>query len=159
MFSTLNLTGVSEVVELSSIIPYQNNAKVHTPQQIEELKKSIQASGYYQEIVIDEESTILLGHGRLEAIKQLGFVKVGVRRIKDLTSVQKKEMRLNDNLLNSMTGYNLQLLKLEMNEIKELGGNIELLGLNEALLETIEAENLEKIDITEETINPTEIEK
>jgi ParB-like chromosome segregation protein Spo0J len=122
---TLEVAGISTEMEVSKIIPYSQNAKLHTKEQIEEIKKSIQKNGYYQEIAIDEDNVILVGHGRLEAIKQLGYKKVGVKRLTGLSELEKKELRLKDNLINSMTGYNLELLKIEQEEIVELGGNLE----------------------------------
>lgn len=159
MEDILQTAGISEVLEISKIVPYENNAKLHTKEQVKALKKSIKDSGYYQEIVIDENNVILAGHGRLEAIKELGYKMVGVRKITGLSNVKKKEMRLNDNLINSMTDYDLELLSLEISEIKQLGGSIELAGLNEELLASLEESEQEEIDTTEPEINPNEAEK
>lgn len=134
----LETAGVSEIVEISKIIPYENNAKIHTKEQIEEIKKSIKTNGYYQQIVVDEDNIILAGHGRLEAIKELGYKKVGIKKLSGLSELEKRKLRLDDNFINSMTGYELHALSVELTEIKVLGGEVQFLGLNKETLTRLE---------------------
>ena len=56
-------------VKLKDIKPYKNNVKVHTPEQIQQIKKSIEDNGYIQKICISRNNTVVIGHGRLEALK------------------------------------------------------------------------------------------
>ena len=62
-----------EKISIDKIKPYENNAKLHPPEQIEQIKKSIQDFGNNDPIAVDENSVIIEGHGRYQALKELGF--------------------------------------------------------------------------------------
>ena len=70
-----------ELVPIGSIRPYENNAKIHTPEQIEQIKKSILEFGNNDPIPIDGEGVIIEGHGRLMALQELGYTEVEVIRL------------------------------------------------------------------------------
>lgn len=116
-------------LELCDIIPYENNAKVHSDEQIELLAREIKEVGYIAPIVLDENNVILAGHGRLEALKILNVDAVECLRITGLTEANKKAYRLADNRIGEVaTEWDNELVQLELNELQGLDFNIELTG-------------------------------
>ena len=107
-----------QYIDVDSLTPYENNAKIHTPQQIDEIKNSIKEFGMNDPIgVWGEENLIVEGHGRLIACKELGLKEVPVIRLDGLTDEQRRAYTLAHNQLTMSTGFDLEKLKLELDEI------------------------------------------
>ncbi len=109
--------------------PYEHNAKLHTVKQLQGITESIKRFGFKQPIVIDKHCVIVAGHGRYEAAAALGMKEVPCVVADDLTKEQIREYRLLDNTL-AQTGFDYEELKIELEEMKTLGINIENLGLD-----------------------------
>ena len=77
-------------INIEDIKPYENNAKLHPQEQIEQIKKSILEFGNNDPIAIDENNVIIEGHGRYEALNQLGYKEVECIKLSHLTEEQKK---------------------------------------------------------------------
>ena len=86
-----------DLVEIDQIIPYANNAKKHPKWQINQIKDSIEQFGFITPIVTDENFQIITGHGRYEAVKLMGFKKVPVMLVENLSKAQSKAYRIADN--------------------------------------------------------------
>ena len=108
-----------EKINIDAIKPYENNAKLHPPEQIEQIKKSIQEFGNNDPIAIDENGVIIEGHGRYEALKQLGFDEIEIIRLSHLNEQQKKAYILAHNKLTMNTGFDFDVLNLELDNIIE----------------------------------------
>lgn len=106
-----------EKIYIDKIKPYENNAKLHPPEQIEQIKKSIMEFGNNDPIAIDENNVIIEGHGRLEALKQLDFKEVEIIRLTHLNEQQKKAYILAHNKLTMNTGFDFDTLNLELDSI------------------------------------------
>lgn len=107
-----------EYLNINELTPYENNAKIHTPEQIDEIKNSIKEFGMNDPIgVWGEENLIVEGHGRLIACKELGLKEVPVIRLDDLTDEQRRAYTLAHNQLTMSTGFDLGKLKIELDEI------------------------------------------
>ena len=120
---------VSEL-DVSLIIPYEKNAKMHPDTQVEHIANSIKEFGFTQPLVVDKNNVLIIGHGRLMASKKLGITKVPVVKIEDLTEEQVKALRLADNRTNE-SEWNLPLLAEEMDDIlnidmSDFGFNLEV---------------------------------
>lgn len=100
-----------------SLKQYKHNAKLHPAEQIEQLKKSIQEFGFNDPIAIDEDRTIIEGHGRLIAAQQLGMETVPVIILTGLTDQQKKAYILAHNQLTMNTGFDIDILSDELQRI------------------------------------------
>ena len=109
-----------ELVPIGSIRPYENNAKIHTPEQIEQIKKSIQEFGNNDPIAIDGEGVIIEGHGRLMALRELGYTEVEVIRLGHLNEEQRKAYTLIHNKLTMNTGFDLDILATELQAIENI---------------------------------------
>lgn len=108
-----------EYLPIGDIKPYENNAKIHTPEQIEQIKTSIEQFGMNDPIGIwSKDNIIVEGHGRLLACQELGYKEVPVIRLDELTDEQRKAYTLihNQTTLNSDFDYNIldsELAKIE----------------------------------------------
>lgn len=109
-----------EKISIKEIAPYENNAKLHPAEQIEQIKKSIQEFGNNDPIAIDENNVIIEGHGRYLALKELGFEEVEVIKLNHLTEEQKKAYMLVHNKLTMNTDFDLDLLSEELGNILEI---------------------------------------
>ena len=107
-----------EKIKLSEIKPYENNAKKHPKEQIEQIKKSITEFGMCDPIAIDEDNVIIEGHGRYIALQQLGYKEVDCIRIENLTEEQKRAYILVHNKLTMNTGFDMEKLEKEIEGIK-----------------------------------------
>lgn len=119
-----------EYIPIDSIKPYENNAKIHTDEQIEQIKKSIEEFGMNDPIGIWKDNIIIEGHGRLMACKELGMQEVPVIRLDNLTDEQRKAYTLIHNQTTMNTGFDLDILNEELENIEldmsDFGFDIEL---------------------------------
>ena len=103
-----------ENININEIKEYENNAKIHTEEQIEQIINSIQRYGNNDPIAIDENNVIIEGHGRYIALKRLGAEEIPVIKLKHLTEEQKREYILVHNKLTMNTGFDMEKLQAEL---------------------------------------------
>ena len=133
-----------ELVPITEIRPYENNAKIHTPEQIEQIKKSILEFGNNDPIAIDGEGVIIEGHGRLMALQELGYTEVEVIRLGHLTEEQRKAYTLVHNKLTMNTGFDLDILATELQAIETINMkdyDFDLDIVDDVCVEDIEEDN------------------
>lgn len=116
-FWCLELKMKIEKINISEITEYENNAKLHPREQIEQIKKSIQEFGNNDPIAIDEDNVIIEGHGRYKALKELGFDNVEVIRLSHMDDEQKRAYILAHNKLTMNSGFDIELLNSELESI------------------------------------------
>lgn len=107
-------------IRIDEITPYDNNVKEHPREQIEQIKESISEFGNNDPIAIDENGVVIEGHGRLLALKELGYEEAECIRIEGLTEEQKNAYRLIHNKLTMNSGFDLEGLKIELEKIKTI---------------------------------------
>lgn len=107
-------------VKTDSVIPYENNPKVHWADQVELLAQSILDNWYNAPIIVDEDNVVLAWHGRLEAIKFLDWDDVEVLQITWLSDQQKKTYRLQDNKIAELSEWDFEALEYEIWEIGDM---------------------------------------
>ena len=127
-----------EYYPIENIKPYENNAKIHTPEQIEQIKKSIKEFGMNDPIAIwSEDNIIIEGHGRLIACQELGMKEVPVIRLDNLTDDQRKAYTLIHNQTTMNTGFDLDILN---EELQSIDLDMSDFGFDEIELDDIEEE-------------------
>ena len=109
-----------EYIDIEDLKPYLNNAKIHTSIQIEQIKKSIDEFGMNDPIAVWKEKTIIEGHGRLIALKELGYNQAPIVRLDHLTDEQRKAYTLVHNKLTMNTGFDFSVLELELENITDI---------------------------------------
>lgn len=108
-----------EYVDISTIKPYKGNAKEHPKEQIEQIKKSMQEFGNIDPIGV-WHNEIVEGHGRYLALKELGERQVPIIRLDDLTDEQRRAYALVHNQLTMNSPFDLDTLKIELDNIGEI---------------------------------------
>lgn len=126
-----------EYIPIDSITPYENNAKIHTDEQIEQIKRSIEEFGMNDPIGIWKDNIIIEGHGRLMACKELGMEEVPIIRLDNLTDDQRKAYTLIHNQTTMNTGFDLDILNEELENIEI---DMSDFGFDEIELDDIEEE-------------------
>lgn len=107
-----------EYMPVDELKPYDKNAKIHTPEQIEQIKNSIREFGMNDPIGIwGKDNLIVEGHGRLQACKELGMKEVPIIRLDDLTDEQRRAYTLVHNQTTMNTGFNMNILADELDNI------------------------------------------
>lgn len=143
-----------ELVPIGSIRPYENNAKIHTAEQIEQIKNSILEFGNNDPIAIDANGVIIEGHGRLMALQELGYTEVEVIRLGHLTEEQRKAYTLIHNKLTMNTGFDLDILATELQAIENINMadyDFELDIADDMVIEDVEEDNFNP-EVPEEAI-------
>lgn len=119
----------SEMIELTELRPHPENAKTHTEQQVLQIANSIKRFGWTQPIVVDEQNTILIGHGRARAARKLEEETVPVVRKSGLTEDQKRALLAVDNTTNLETGFDPQKMEAIYAKLAEVDFDMEAFGL------------------------------
>jgi len=127
-----------EMVDVEILIPYVNNAKMHSDAQVTALASSIKEFGFLSPMVIDKNNGITAGHGRLMAAKKLGLTKVPCIIADHLTEAQKKAYVLADNRLAEFgSSWDKDLLKIELDDIKD-NFNLDDIGFDAGFLSDLD---------------------
>lgn len=116
--------------KVDELIPYINNSRTHSDEQIKQIASSIKEYGFTNPVLIDEDNGVIAGHGRIEGAKLLNMVEVPCIVLEGLTEAQKKAYVIADNKMALNAGWNEELLKLELESLKELEFDLELTGFN-----------------------------
>lgn len=120
-----------EYLSPGELYPYPQNAKIHSPEQIQRIANSIKAFGWQQPIVIDKDNVVIIGHGRLFAAQELHLDSVPVVRADDLTEDQVKALRIADNKLNE-SPYDFSKLEEELASLNIAGFDMEQFGFSDS---------------------------
>ena len=136
-----------ETRKVADLIPYVNNARTHSDEQVTQLASSIKEFGFINPVIIDDHNGLIAGHGRLMAAKKLGLEEVPVLVESHLTEAQKKAYILADNKLALNAGWDADLLKVELSELKDLGfDNLDTIGFSEDEIKDILNTELEAVE-------------
>jgi DNA modification methylase len=135
-----------ELRKTADLIPYAQNSRTHSDEQINQVASSIKEFGFTNPILVDEQGGIIAGHGRAMAANKLRLDEVPCIILEGLTEAQKKAYVIADNQLALNAGWDLDMLKLEIEGLTELDFDINLLGFDDdflgGLLEEEPAEGL-----------------
>jgi len=126
-----------EYKKVNGIIPYVNNSRTHSDEQVTQVASSIKEFGFTNPILIDEQGGIIAGHGRLIAARKLGMEEVPTIVLGGLSEAQRKAYVIADNKLALNSAWDEELLKIEMESLSELEFDLEILGFDDSTLEAL----------------------
>lgn len=124
-----------ELVAIDKLIPYANNARTHSDEQIKKIQASLREFGFVNLVLIDKDCGIIAGHGRVEAAKREGITKVPCVWVEHLTEAQKRAYILADNRLAEDAGWDDELLKVELNELTGMDFDVSVTGFSNLEME------------------------
>ena len=128
---------------VESLIPYARNARTHSEAQVAQIAASIKEWGWTTPVLVDEDSGIIAGHGRVMAAQKLALKEVPVMVATGWTEAQKKAYVLADNQLALNAGWDTDLLKVELQEINGLDFDMGLMGFSDDFLQSVLVETTE----------------
>ena len=122
---------------LQRLIPYAKNARTHDDGQVSQIAGSIAEFGFVNPILVGDDDVIIAGHGRLMAAQQLGLDTVPVIVLHHLTESQRRALVIADNKIAENAGWNDELLKLELEELGDLGFDLDVIGFSDEELDEL----------------------
>jgi DNA modification methylase len=148
-----------QLVEISKLIPYINNARTHSKEQITKLRSSLREFGFINPVIIDSDYNVIAGHGRIEAAKLENIKEVPCVLVDYLTPAQKRAYIIADNRMAMDAGWDEELLKIEIEALQAEAFDIDLTGFEEKeiadLFDIDEEVQEDNFDIDEELSKPT----
>ena len=118
-----------ETIPIADLIPYARNSRTHSDQQVAQVAASIREFGFTNPVLIDAEDGIIAGHGRVMAARKLNMTEVPCIRLEHLTETQKKAYIIADNKLALNSGWDEEMLGLELAELREVDFDLVWLAL------------------------------
>ena len=117
--------------KIKELIPYCNNSRTHSDEQVLQIASSIKEFGFTNPVLIDDQGGIIAGHGRIMAAQKLKMDEVPTITLSDLSEAQKKAYIIADNKLALNSGWDDELLKIELEQLKELDFDLSLIGFSD----------------------------
>ena len=147
-----------QLVPVSKLVPYINNARTHSPEQITKLRASLREFGFINPVIIDRDFNVIAGHGRILAAKEENISEVPCVFADHLTEAQKKAYIIADNRMALDAGWDEELLRVEIESLQAEAFDLALTGFDEKELSKLfddgtEAED-DDFDVDEELKKP-----
>ena len=116
---------------VTSLIPFAKNSRTHSDEQVAQIAASIKEWGWTTPVLIDTDGQIIAGHGRLLAARKLGIEEVPVMIADGWTDSQKRAYVIADNKLALNAGWDVEMLKLELNDLSDQNFDLCLIGFDD----------------------------
>lgn len=149
-----------EYRNINDLIPYINNSRTHSDEQVTQIASSIKEFGFTNPILIDEQGGVIAGHGRILAGKKLNLKEVPTITLAGLTEAQKKAYVIADNKLALNSDWDMDLLKIELNRLEEMDFDLSLTGFDDFELQQLEnvIDDVDEPDSSSQEINVDDFE-
>lgn len=121
-----------EIVSIERLIPSARNARTHSDQQVAEIAGSMKAFGFMAPVLVDGDMGIIAGHGRVLAARKLGLEQVPAIVVDHLADAEQRAYMIADNKIALNAGWDDELLKVELESLKNEGMELELVGFRKA---------------------------
>ena len=131
------------MMAVADLVPYAKNSRVHDDAQVAQIAASIREFGFTNPVLIDAQGGIIAGHGRVLAARKLKLEQVPCIMLDYLTDTQRRAYVIADNKLALNSGWDEELLKLELDELKLEGFDLELTGFSLDEIDALEPEVIE----------------
>ena len=154
----MKTTTEMKLVPVDRLIPYVNNARTHSKEQIAKLRASIREFGFVNPVIIDRDFNVIAGHGRIAAAREENIAEVPCVFVDHLTEAQKKAYILADNRMALDAGWDEDMLRVELESLEEMGYDLGLTGFDEKELASLFPEDEAKeddFDVDAELQKPT----
>ena len=119
-----------KLVDVNKLVPYVNNARTHSKEQITKLRSSLREFGFINPVIIDRDFNVIAGHGRILAAKEENIEKVPCVFVDYLTEAQKKAYILADNRFALDAGWDEDMLRIEIEALQSMDFNLDLTGFD-----------------------------
>jgi DNA modification methylase len=139
---------------VGDLVPYARNARTHSEAQVAQIAASIREWGWTIPVLIDEDGMLIAGHGRVMAARTLGITEVPVMVARGWTEAQKRAYILADNKLALNAGWDVEMLRVELTDLRDMGADLELVGFDDDELGVILSEATEGLTDPDETPEP-----
>ena len=139
---------------IAGLIPYARNARTHTDAQVAQIAASIREWGWTNPVIVDEDGTLIAGHGRVLAARQLGIDSVPASIVTDWSEGKKRAYRLTDNVLALKAGWDDDLLRIELGDLAGLDFDLDLIGFSPDELGALMAPGTEGLTDPDEVPEP-----
>jgi len=113
---------------VADLVPYAKNARLHSPEQVEQIAKSIDEFGWTMAVLVDEANEVIAGHGRILAAAKRNIRECPVIVARGWTEAQKRAYRIFDNKSTENSEWIPEVLKLEFSELQEMKFDLALTG-------------------------------
>lgn len=127
----MKTTSEMQLVPIGKLVPYVNNARTHSPEQINKLRSSLREFGFINPVIIDRDFGVIAGHGRILAAKEEGIAEVPCVFADHLTEAQKKAYIIADNRMALDAGWDEELLRVEIEALQAETFDLSLTGFDE----------------------------
>jgi len=135
--TTTNGKTVIKQIKTVDLIPYVMNSRTHSPEQVAQIAASIKEFGFTNPVLTDGNNGIIAGHGRVMAAQRLGIDEVPTIELSYLSEAQRKAYIIADNKLALNAGWDNEVLAAEIEALKEIDFDIDLLGFDQKELNAI----------------------
>ena len=154
----MKTTTEMQLVPVAKLVPYVNNARTHSPEQINKLRSSLREFGFINPVIIDRDFGVIAGHGRILAAKEEGITEVPCVFADHLTDAQKKAYIIADNRMAMDAGWDEELLRVEIEALQAEDFDLALTGFDEKELSKLFDDGTEgeedDFDVTAELEKP-----
>lgn len=142
----MNTTSEMQLVPIDKLIPYVNNARTHSAEQLNKLRSSLREFGFINPVIIDRDFNVIAGHGRIIAAKAEGISDVPCVFVDYLTPAQKKAYIIADNRMALDAGWDEEMLKVEIEALQAEDFDLGLTGFDEKELASFFGDETETKD-------------
>lgn len=142
----MTTTKEMQLVPIEKLVPYVNNARTHSPEQINKLRSSLREFGFINPVIIDRDYGVIAGHGRILAAKEEGIKEIPCVFADHLTEAQKKAYIIADNRMAMDAGWDEELLRVEIEALQAEAFDLSLTGFDEKELADLFQEDSEVED-------------
>ena len=119
-----------KTISTDKLIPYARNSRTHSEEQVGQIAASIKEFGFLNPIIVDGENGIIAGHGRVLAAQKLGLKELPVIEASHLTDTQRRAYVIADNKLALNSGWDAEMLEIELTELSQTDFNLSIIGFN-----------------------------
>lgn len=136
----MSATIAFEYADIDTLVPYAMNSRTHSDEQVAQIAASIREFGFLVPVLTDDSGNLIAGHGRIMAARKLGLNKIPAVKAEGLTEAQRKAYVIADNKLALNAGWDDEILRIELQALRDMDFDTSLLGFDEVAMEDFLAE-------------------